>query len=228
MLFFQVLAAMRSAVLRSAGQIVRGQSLERLIQPLITLLCNIIWVAFAGDAFSVTHAVVALLFAHAVTFLWGGIWVRRFAVKKGPVSPIKRGALWREGLHLSGTGLLSSMMMNGMVLMIPALASFEAAGLYRIATAVALPLIFTHEVLGQVVAPKLAQHWHKGNLLALSQIMRNGVCASFAAVFIGILALYFFWGAVDNMGLWAGKSRSYFGRHIASVVPLGQYRRRLP
>lgn len=188
---FQVLAAMRSAILRAAGHIVRGQLLERLVQPVLTLVFNAAAFAHFQGSFTVEHAVIALLGAHFVTFVTGGIWVRRYAFGPGPRKPVDAKQLIKETLQLSGSGLLSSILMNGVVLLISAFASVEATGLYRIAASVALPLIYVHEVLGQVVAPRLAQHWHQGNYVALARILRVGALASFATVVLGVIALTF-------------------------------------
>ena len=185
----QTLAALRSALLRAAGHVVRGQILERLVQPVLTLCFNVGAIFALGEDFSVFHAVLALLAAHAVVFVWGGLWVRRFAIGPGPQSPVDRARLWSEGLSMSGSGFLSSVMMHGLVLMISAVASLEATGLYRIAATVAQPLIYFHEVLVQVVSPRLAQHWQRSEHRALRRILHMGVLCSVGLVALGFVLL---------------------------------------
>lgn len=185
----QTLAALRSALLRAAGHVVRGQLLERLVQPVLTLCFSGAAILTLGDEFAVFHAVLALLAAHAVVFVWGGIWVRRFAIGPGPQCPVDRARLWSEGLNMSGSGFLSSVMMHGIVLLISSFASLEATGLYRVAAAVAQPLIYFHEVIGQVVSPRLAQHWQRSEHRALRRILHTGVLWSVGFVTLGLLLL---------------------------------------
>lgn len=215
---FQILAALRSALLRAAGHVVRGQLLERLVQPVLTLGFTAAGAIWLGEAFAVFDAVSALLAAHVIVFVWGGIWVRRFAISHGPKSTVDRERLWSEGLNLSGSGFLSSLMMHGIVLLTGALASLEATGLYRIAAAVAQPMIYFHEVLEQVISPRLAQHWHKRNLTALTRILHVGVVGSIGIVGLSLVILLFFGRPVLN---WAYGEASLAAYSALLVLSLG-------
>ena len=185
----QTLAALRSALLRAAGHVVRGQLLERLVQPMLTLCLSGGMILALGESFAVVHAVLALLAAHVVIFVWGGIWVRRFAIGPGPQSSVDRARLWSEGLNMSGSGFLSSVMLHGIVLMISAFASLEATGLYRVAASVAQPLIYFHEVLVNVVSPRLAEHWQRSQHRALIRILHASVLYSAGLVALGFVLL---------------------------------------
>lgn len=187
----QVLGALRSALLRAAGHVVRGQLLERLVQPLLTLCFSAGAILVFREDFGVMHAVVALLAAHAVVFVWGGVWVRRYAIDTGPQTSVDRPRLWSEGLNMSGSGFLSSLMMHGIVLLISAFASLEATGLYRVAASVAQPLIYCHDVLGQVVSPRLAQHWQRSEYQTLARILHLGVSCSFGLIVLGLTLVVF-------------------------------------
>jgi O-antigen/teichoic acid export membrane protein len=185
----QILAAVRSAVLRAAGQVVKGQLLERLFQPVLSVIFVSLIYLVGDEGFGVEQAVNALVLAHILTLASGGFWIRRYAVTPGRRARVDKGELLREAGRLSGSSFLSSGLVNGVVLMTAGLASIEAAGIYRVASAVTQPLIYVHEVLGQVVSPRLAQSWSKGDRASVSRILKVGVAASFASVALGILLL---------------------------------------
>jgi O-antigen/teichoic acid export membrane protein len=188
---FQLLNAGRSALLRAIGRIVKGQLVERLIQPALTLvLTAAAWVAL-GEAFSVTVALIALVSSAFISFLIGAYWLRR-ELGKMPMrnhQVVPQDDWIRSITNLSGVGFLNSAFSNGVVLLIGWIGTLEAAALFRVAAAVALLLNYFQEVMFQVVAPRVAQLWRANDQVQLARVLTVGAAANSGVMAMGTMGL---------------------------------------
>jgi O-antigen/teichoic acid export membrane protein len=187
----QILNACRSALLRAVGRIVKGQLIDRLIQPSLALAFTTAGWVILGSRFNVIGALVALLASNALCLSFGAYWVRQ-ELKGLPsgVIPRDEGTGRLKGLlNLSGVGLLNSIFTNGVILIIGWVGSLEAAALYRLAAAVAIILNYLQEVMIQVVAPKVAELWYMGDESRLIRILMIGAVTNSATLAIGTAAL---------------------------------------
>jgi O-antigen/teichoic acid export membrane protein len=187
----QILNACRSALLRAVGRIVKGQLIDRLIQPSLAVAFTIAGWVILGSRFNVIGALVALLASNALCLGFGAYWVRQ------ELGGLPSGAVRRDGgadrlkglLNLSGVGLLNSIFTNGVILIIGWVGSLEAAALYRLAAAVAIILNYLQEVMIQVVAPKVAELWYMGDESRLIRILMIGAVTNSVTLAIGTAAL---------------------------------------
>jgi O-antigen/teichoic acid export membrane protein len=182
----QILNAGRSALLRAVGRIVKGQLAERLIQPALTLGLTAGGSIVLGKAFTPIDAIVALLISGSVTLALGGYWIRQDLgeLVSEAVRTSQRRDWPKEVVNLSGVGLLGSAFVNGVVLIVGFAGSLETAGIYRVASAVAVVLNYLQEVMVQVVAPRVAQLWSVRDRDGLVRVLVTG--AIFNSVAIGL------------------------------------------
>lgn len=189
---FQSVSALRSAILRAAGHIVRGQLLERVILPIIQLSGIVIFAFNSKAEFSLFFAVYSVLIAQFIVFIWGAYWVKKFALDFGSKSTISKKRIINECLSLSGSSTLSSLLVHGSLLLVSSLASLEAAGVFRVASSVSQPLIYFHDSLAQVIAPKLSSMWSARSYRKLKDLLHISAFFSMLVALFGCLVLYLF------------------------------------
>jgi O-antigen/teichoic acid export membrane protein len=207
----QILNACRAALLRAVGRIVKGQLIDRLIQPTLTMsLTAAGWAAF-GSSFKPSEAVLALLLSNALCLSLGAYWVRQeLGDLLSEATPTKAGADHLKALlNLSGVGLLNSIFTNGVTLVVGWVGSVESAALYRLAASVAVILNYFQEVMIQVVAPRVAQLWYSGDRRALTRILMVGAVLNSTTIALGTATFAFFGHAILRVAYGAQYQQAY-------------------
>lgn len=226
----QILNAGRSALLRAIGKVVKGQLIDRLIQPALSIaLVGSAWIIL-GSNFHVLHAIIAILSSTILSFAVGAYWVRvEIGAQLSGVEPCKPKDDW-FGLvtNLSGAGFLGSAFMNGVVLMVGWIGSLEAAALFRVASALAIVFNYVQEVMLQVVAPRVAQLWHVRDTDGLVRILAIGAMFNSTVIAVGTAALALFGKNVLEIAYGAETRNAYTALIILSLgnlaIALGGYR----
>ena len=226
----QIINACRSAVLRAVGRIVKGQLIDRLIQPSLAVTFTAIWWALAGNQFTVLEALLALLASNALCLSLGAHWVRQelHGLKPGTVIDKAESSYFITLLNLSGVGLLNSTFTNGVTLIVGWVGSIESAAIYRIAASVAIILNYLQEVMIQVVAPKIAHLWYEGEKRRIVNILMVGAVINTMTIGLGTVVIATFGHGILRIAFGPQYQEAYLALVILSfsnlAYALGGYR----
>jgi len=212
----QIINACRSAILRAVGRIIKGQLIDRLIQPTLAVSFTTVWWALSGNRFTVLEALLALLTSNALCLSLGAHWVRQtlLGLKFDSIPATTGVGYLKTLLNLSGVGLLNSLFTNGVTLIVGWVGSIESAAIYRIAASVAIILNYLQEVMIQVVAPNVAQLWYEGERRRIVTILMVGAVINSVTIGMGTAALAVFGHDVLRIAF----GPQYQGAYFALVI----------
>lgn len=208
----QGITSIRSATLRSVGSVVLSQFLLRVLQPGSNILIFLLFYASEGPSIDITFALCALIFSHSLTSVVGFMWLRTRFKTTGWVFgwPSNGQLLLRQLIPMTISGLTGTLLTSGLIINFGFFGTSAMAGTFKVASSIAVAALAAHEVLVQVISPRLVRLWHSKNRTALASLLAKAAFATsaysslfliFVAVF-GDIALTKFYGSEFEIAYW--------------------------
>jgi len=179
------LARVRAAALVGLGRVALGQFPEMLVQPLAMLcLIGTMYLAF-GSTRSGTVAVVLYVLSAGIAFVAGALILRNELPEAArAVDPAYQTGRWiRSAMPFVWMLGMNAIMINIDTVMVGLLAGTTAAGTYRVASQMAMFVIFPLTCVNMAFASPIATLYARGDL----QTLRTRAWTGARAVLIGAL-----------------------------------------
>lgn len=217
LLLLLAFVGLRRKALQGLGR-VRGSLIpEEILLPVLVIL----GVYFLGVA-SAQTALLVYAGAALAAFLLGGSWLWR-ALPRGMRSAkpeYERRAWMAVALPMMFGGLSQSAMNRADVLILGALASVEAVGLYGAAARLAAVNVFVLGAVNQLAAPMMARAFHGGRQAEVGGILRRAMLWSALGSLPLFAVMFFFPEALLELLFGSGFSES---AGLLRVLALGQF-----
>ena len=217
LLLFLAFVGLRRKALQGLGR-VRGSLVpEEILLPILVLLgAYYLGVSTAGGAL--------LLYSGAAlaAFVVGGLWLRR-AMPGGAktAKPEYEGRAWMKvALPMMFGGLSQTATNRTDVLVLGALASVEAVGLYGAAARIAVVNVFVLGAVNQLAAPMMARAFHGGRPAEVGALLRRTMLWSSVGSLPLFIVMFFFPEALLGF-LFGPEFRD--GAGVLRVLALGQF-----
>lgn len=193
------LLGINASVMKAMARPVHGGFYEVSLWPLVTL----VFVTAAMLVTTLTEDIVIMLYLCGIVVSIIASWKFSGTLLPRSVKPDKmhRGALLTTSLPLAGVELLNFALLGAPLLMLPALADINQAGLYSIAQRLAAQIALLMTVFGAIVAPRFASLYAQNNLPELVQIAVRSTRMLFMLSLLPSLIL----------GFWAEEILTIFG-----------------
>ena len=188
------LGSLREAVLRALKHVAKGQVLEAVVRPIVLVLFAAALVYWFGVAATSTTAMIAQLFASAIVFVIGGLWMlKALPPEARQARPDWHGKSWLieavPFLAISGASAVSRQV--GTL----ALGTFGTAadtGIFAAISRIADFVLMGTYAVAAIASPLIVEVLKKNDKAGFVQIMKWGARGSFAFALVAVLVMVVF------------------------------------
>jgi O-antigen/teichoic acid export membrane protein len=188
------LSRLRQPAMRAIDSIIIGQLPEVLIHPLLICLLLLISLFFFGDNFNVSIAVIIRVISSIIACVIGGILLwNNISPKINHVSSSYQPKIWfKSALPMLLIGSMYVVNNQTDTIMLGALSTTEAVGIYTVANRGASLIVFILIAFDTSIAPTFATLYTEGDFEQLQKIVTQSCRVIFAvALLITVILIVF-------------------------------------